>query len=120
MYNLTILFGPSGTPWAFLFKNKEAAYNAFNTTKAACIGCHPCDITDEYGQIAAFMAGDIHGVLIEDTELGNEARIIRGLEQAKGQARAAKRAQSDPELAQMMRGSGPSVITPFANGGFRQ
>jgi len=122
MYNLTIHFGPNAVAWSFLFKNEEKARSIFNNVvfaieKEGSIGGV---ITDDYGQSAVIAGGNIHGVLLEDTELGTEARILRGLDQARGQSRAQERAASDPELQQMLRNQGPSVITPFTNGGFRQ
>ena len=122
MYNLTIHFGPNAVAWSFLFKDEEKAgeaYNAWishkmsNAENGVLIG------SDDYGQTFAIPMDDIHGILLENTELGTEARILRGLDQARGQARATKRAMSDPEIKQMQRDQGPSVITPFANGGFR-
>jgi hypothetical protein len=126
MYNLTIHFGPNAVAWSFLFKDEDKAgviYNAYMDFRMSPIkndGIRTLIGIDDYGQTFAIPFDEIRGVLIENTELGTEARILRGLEQAKGQARATKRASSDPELQAAMRGQGPSVITPFANGGFRQ
>ena len=76
-------------------------------------------IEDDYGQIAIIPLREIHGALLEDSDQAQEVRIIRGLEQARGQARATARAKTDPELSRMMQqGQGPGVITPFINGGF--
>jgi hypothetical protein len=121
MYNLTIHFGPNAVAWSFLFKDENKAQSAF-TNVSSVMGPSQLttDFEDDYGQKVTIFGQAIHGVLLENTELGTEARILRGLEQAKGQARATKRASSDPELQAAMRGQGPSVITPFANGGFRQ
>jgi hypothetical protein len=121
MYNLTIHFGPSAVAWSFLFKNKERADSIFRNVMDAMdkkINLGGL-IADDYGQSAYLATEAISGVLLEDTELGTEARILRGLDQARGQARATKRASTDPELQAAMRGQGPSVITPFTNGGFR-
>lgn len=115
MYNLTIHFGPNAVAWSFLFKDKDRAILAITATKQRQT------IVDDYGQFAE-ITGEIHGILLEELETGEEARIIRGLTQARGQMRANKRAQSDPELQQLQRESqrGPGVITPFStNGGFR-
>jgi hypothetical protein len=128
MYNLTIHFGPNAVAWSFLYKDEDKAgviYNAYmdfrtSPDPAKCDGTCTLIGTDDYGQTFAIPFEEIRGMLLENTELGTEARILRGLEQAKGQARATKRASTDPELVQAMRGQGPSVITPFANGGFRQ
>jgi hypothetical protein len=127
MYNLTIHFGPNAVAWSFLYKDKDLAHKAYAYVSTTISGIGPSqtkhipvEIGDDYGQTATFSAGEISGVLIEAMDLGEEARIIRGLSQARGQARANKRASNDPELQAAMRGGGPSVLTPFANGGFRQ
>lgn len=114
MYNLTIHFGPNAVAWSFLFKDKDKAISAITAAK------NRQTIIDDYEQYAE-IAGEIHGILLEDLETGEEARIIRGLTQARGQMRANKRAQNDPEIQALQRESqrGPGVITPFTNGGFR-
>jgi hypothetical protein len=117
MYNLTIHFGPNAVAWSFLFKTKESIEKIRGELYVENV--YPLRVIDDYGQEAE-ISRPIHGWLIEDTEAGTEARILRGLDNARGQARANKRASTDPELQQLQRGQGPSVITPFANGGFRQ
>lgn len=121
MYSLSIHFGPSPVPAQLLFKNEENAgsiynnYVSFMTNNASggiLIG------SDDYGQTFAIAFKDIHAVILEDMDLGEESRIQRGLSQARGQANANKRAQSDPVIMAAQRGQGPSVLTPFGNGRF--
>ena len=119
MYNLTIHFGPNAVAWSFLFKTKDKADACFKLAADVALNGGVAAITDDYGQVS--LIRDVWGMLLEDTEQGTEARILRGLDHARGQARATKRAMTDPELLQAQREQrgGPSVITPFTNGGFR-
>lgn len=117
MYSLSIFFGPSPVPAQFLFKEKETAEriaSCIQTNKAKNDGTW---FKDDYGQEATICL-PIHAVILEDMDLGEESRIQRGLSQARGQANANKRAQSDPVLLAANRAQGPSVLTPFGNGGF--
>jgi hypothetical protein len=113
MYNLTIHFGPNATAWSFLFKDKEKAEAAIDEIRKHIVAEVGVRIEDDYGQ-QALVIYPIHGILLENMELGAEARIIRGLDNARGQARFNKRMSTDPELQQMQRG--PSVLTPFPSG----
>lgn len=123
MYSLSIFFGPSPVPAQFLFKEQEKAgviYNAYvnfltstsDSNNGLLIG------SDDYGQSFAIDFANIHAVILENMILGEESRIQRGLSQARGQANANKRAQSDPVIMAAQRGAGPSVLTPFGNGRF--
>lgn len=131
MYSLSIFFGPSPVPAQFLFKDKEKADIAFKLFSPD--GLHQLrmnspnitnvivNIADDYGQQGCFSAAIIHGVVLEDMEQGEESRIQRGLSQARGQAKANERANTDPILIRARtQGRGPSMITPFNNqgGGF--
>lgn len=128
MYSLSIFFGPSPMPAQFLFKDKEKADVVFKqfspdgVHQARMNNPHLTDVNmnvaDDYGQQGCFSASAIHAVIIEDMDLGEESRIQRGLSQARGQANANKRAQSDPVIMAAQRGAGPSVLTPFGRNGF--
>src|SRR5882762_6945509 len=78
MYNLTIHFGPNAVAWSFLFKEKNRAEHALS--RAMSPGEAFYILEDDYGQKAHINPKQIHGVLLEDTELGTEARILRGLD----------------------------------------
>lgn len=115
MYSLSIHFGPSPMPAQFLFKSRDKVDDAINL---ALTGAE-FSITDEFGQFGFFMKGSVHAVISEDLEAGEEARIQRGLSNARGQAKANERAKADPVLRQaMLQQQKPSMLTPFANGGF--
>lgn len=121
MYSLSIFFGPSPVPAQFLFKDEAKASIVYNAYVNFKVGSEINGIligTDDYGQSFAIDFEDIHAVILEDMDLGEESRIQRGLSQARGQANANKRAQSDPVIMAAQRGQGPSVLTPFGRNGF--
>ena len=108
MYNITVSFAPN--PWAFLFKDKDKATSAFAIANAAVIGGHPFEIKDDFGQEAAFTAGAATGVMLEDLDLVEEARILRSLANARGEVKARQRASTDPVIRSAQQG--PSVLQP--------
>jgi hypothetical protein len=118
MYSLTIHFGPNAVAWALLFKEEEKAgvvYNAYvgnmlNGAEAALlIG------VDDFGQSFAIPFNDIHGIMLEDLDLVEEARIQRSLANARGEVKARQRASTDPVIRQAQ--TGAPILTPM--GGFR-
>lgn len=118
MYSLSIFFGPSPVPAQFLFKDIEKAKTAYNTYvdfKASSAINGILIGADDYGQAFAIDFEDIHAVILEDMDLGEESRIQRGLSQARGQAKANERAKNDPMLRAMMNSQGPAILSP---GGF--
>lgn len=110
MYSLTIHFGPNAMVWSFLFKEKEKAESAY--------GCATSDgyltIYDDFGQSAHFKEGAIHGALLEDLDLVEEARIQRSLANARCEAKFHQRAATDATIRQGM--SRTPVLQPM--GGF--
>lgn len=115
MHSLSIFFGPSPVPAQFLFKDKEKVMAVITTFKNETT---LFEFNDDFGQWGFFKRPEVHGMTIEDMNLGEESRIQRGLSQARGQANANKRAMSDPVIMAAQRGQGPSVLTPFGNGRF--
>jgi hypothetical protein len=117
MYSLTIHFGPNAMVWSFLFKEKEAAEKArVHTVEGGVLHEEDFMIEDDFGQKASFHKETVHGVLLEDLDLVEEARILRSLANARGEVKARQRATSDPVIRAGMQGGGPSVITPRFNG----
>jgi hypothetical protein len=108
MYSLSINFGPAGTVWAFLFKEKDRAEHItadiMNHTGAT-------RITDDFGQSAFFEKNSISGFVLEDLDTVEEARIQRSLINARGEVKARQRAATDPVIRQAQN-AGPSVMTP--------
>lgn len=105
-------------PAQFLFKDKTKAEDSYLQAHSFTHESPGFQIIDDYGQSAAFIRKEVHAVILEDMDLGEESRIQRGLSQARGQANANKRALTDPVLQAAARGQGPSVLTPFRQNGF--
>lgn len=112
MYSLTIHFGPNAMVWSFLFKEKKDAMQVYNSLsdldRDASI-----KFADDFGQSASVDGSTIHGVMLEDLDLVEEARILRSLANARGEVKARQRASTDPTIRQGMAGNGPGVLTPF-------
>lgn len=113
MYSLTIHFGSNAMAWALLFKEEEKAGEAYNAymdfqigeaTKGMLIG------SDDFGQTYAIPMHEIRGILLEDLALVQEARILRSLDNARGEIKAKQRAMSDPVIRTAQQG--PGVIAP--------
>jgi hypothetical protein len=113
MYSLTIHFGPNAMCWAFLFKEKEVADRAKAVTSFQPDGATHFSIVDDFGQYAQFAFTSVHGVLLEDLDLVEEARIQRSLYNARGEVKARQRASTDAVIRTGMGNSGAGVLTPF-------
>src|SRR5258708_30787587 len=74
-------------------------------------------ISDDFGQAGTIYVESLHGFLIEDLDLLEEARIQRSLSNARGQAKYNERAKTDPVIRTMNRHQ-PSMLTPFSGGQF--
>ena len=116
MYSLTIHFGPNAMVWSFLFKDKEKADAARShaVENGVLEGPDNFMIEDDFGQQASFSAGAVHGVMLEDLTLVQEARIFRSLENARGEIKAKQRAATDPVIRSAQQG--PQVLQPRFNG----
>jgi hypothetical protein len=110
MYSLSIHFGPNAMVWAFMFKEKEKAAAALVLAKTALYEKCDCELEDDFGQSAVFDANEISGVMLEDLDLVEEARILRSLANARGEVKARQRASTDPVIRQAQQG--PAVMTP--------
>ncbi len=124
MHLLTIVFGPTPTPWALLFKTPEAADKTFidlevaKKTAIAVEGIAPTiSVADDFGQRATLDVKSIHGFMLEDMEQSKLAHIERGLHQARTQARANQMAQGDPVLKNAAMMQGPAMLSPMGNSG---
>jgi len=109
MYSLSIHFGPNAICWAFLFKDKKKAEAAFESILDG-----KTSITDDFGQTAKIIGMQIHGWMLEDLDLVEEARILRSLANARGEVKARTRAQTDPVIRAAS--NGPAVLQPRFNG----
>ena len=110
MYSLSIHFGPNAMVWAFMFREKEKAVTAFAGVDIAICEDNFFRVEDDFGQIAVFGAGAATGVMLEDLDLVEEARILRSLANARGEVKARQRASTDPVIRQAQQG--PSVLQP--------
>ncbi len=106
MYSLTIHFGPNAMVWSFLFKEKPN----FESLKSEMHSGACFNITDDFGQNGYFRCKEVHGMMLEDTELVMEARIFRSLDNARGEIKAKQRAATDPVIRSAQQG--PGVIAP--------
>lgn len=110
MYALTIAFGQPAVIWQLMFKTKEAADKAFETSALANDKNIVATIADDFGQIAQVRVADITGRMLEDMTESAQAHIARALHQQRMQAQAQKAAESDPQIRAAMRG--PAVLSP--------
>jgi hypothetical protein len=114
MYSLTIHFGPNAIQWQFLFKDHEDALAAYDKTFAET---ELVWIADSFGQRGMFRVASISGVLLEDINAMEEARIERSLADARASTKLQGRARTDPTIRAAQQGA--PVLTPMG-GGFRQ
>ncbi len=110
MFSLTIHFGPNAMVWAFLFKDKETATRCCENVLKFWDEVGGFNITDDFGQHGSFRSDSVHGVLLEDVDLVEEARIYRSLANARGEVKARQRAATDPVIRAAQ--NGPAVMTP--------
>jgi hypothetical protein len=106
MYSLTICFGPTGTTWAYLFKEEPKAgmlYNAWVEHKMHHAVGGTLIGADDFGQSFALPFDAIHGMMLEDLDQIVHARIERSLVDARAQMMFDKRAKTDPVIAQGIR-----------------
>ena len=118
MYSLTIHFGPNAMTWAFLFKEKDHAQEARIHAIDMITGGDTFYIEDDFGQQASFGSEVVHGVLLEDLDLVEAARIQRSLAEERCKVKLMNAARTDPVIGPAIRGGGAPVLTPL--GGFRQ
>lgn len=118
MHLLTIVFGPSPTPIAFLFKSPQLADKAYfdiETAKQSKAGS--VNIIDEFGQRGCFEVATVHGFVLEDMDQSKLAHIERGLHQMRTQAKAQQMAGSDPALRTAAMTQGPAILSPMPGNG---
>lgn len=115
MYSLTICFGPTGTTWAFMFKDKDRAYEFVATRSES----PSLVIEDDFGQTAMIIKADIHGTVLEDLDVVEHAHIERQLANARMQFKAQERAKTDPIIRQAMGAQQRApILQPMGNGRF--
>jgi len=119
MYSLTIHFGPNAIQWQFLFKEKEKAMQYHLDISKALGRDLPGQLIleDDFGQNTTIQLTGVHGILLEDINAMEEARIERSLADARASAKLQGRARTDPTIRAAQQGA--PVLTPMG-GGFRQ
>jgi hypothetical protein len=119
MYSLTICFGPTNTTWSFLFKTEDRARaNHQLIVDVVYPNNGTAAVTDDFGQ-SAVISG-VHGVLFEDLEQLEQARIERSLVDAHAQVKFNKRIETDPVMREARRQQQTAPILQPMGGGFRQ
>ncbi len=102
--------------WALLFKEEAKAGEAYNAyvdykmnraENGILIG------SDDFGQSFAIPFDEISGVLLENLELTDEAKILRSLANARNEVKARQRASTDSVIRAGMNNAGTGVLTPF-------
>lgn len=126
MHSLTIVFGPTGTSWRLLFKERGTATIAAERCQTALgnnsLAMKPADsaveLEDDFGQIASIPAAGIHGIMLEDLDQSKQAGIELGLHQARAQADMQNAAKADPKIMAHARAQnqGPGILGPNLNG----
>jgi hypothetical protein len=98
MFTVTVAFGPTNTPWTFVFNSREAAEVARATLMEAG------KIADDFGQNASFKDGDVHGATVEDVAKTGEANNARMLAMARIQAKYDNMVMNDtdPDLKKVI------------------
>jgi hypothetical protein len=114
MYSLTINFGPNGSAWALLFKTEEKAGEAYGAYMEAKMNGAERNVligSDDFGQAYAITVDEIHGVMLEDLDQTEAARIYRSLAEERLKIKFTEAAKNDPVLRHAMQ-QRPSVLTP--------
>lgn len=118
MFSLTIHFGPNAMVWALLFKEEAKAVSALRIANIAICEGSFFRLEDDFGQITIFGAGNATGVMLEDLEQTEAARIQRSLAEERCKVKLMEAAKTDPVIgAAIRRQQGAPVLTPM--GGFR-
>jgi hypothetical protein len=115
MFSLSISFGPTGTIWAFMFKDKERAEAAYYDARNFSDKSIGFTIEDDFGQDASFPRSGVNGSLLEDLDLIEAARIQRSLADERCKAKFLQAARSDSTIRAGM-GNQMPIMQPM--GGF--
>jgi hypothetical protein len=107
MFSLTIVFGPSGSAVALLFKDEERV-KAVLQPPGMAMGLPTAwfETEDDFGQSVRIKTDAIHGMCVEDLSKNGDAQAERMVCQARAQAKAQNIANSDPGLRLMQTAGG--------------
>lgn len=135
MHMITVSFGSSACP--LLFKTEEAAKKAWDMLMPSfqnigqpqastmeslrngvpTITAHHALITDDFGRQVYLTGLNFAGAILEDLDVSKEGQIEQALHNARAQAQAQQRAQSDPKLTAGRQG--PAILSPMGAGNGR-
>lgn len=116
MYSLSISFGPTGTVWAYLFKEEAKAaeaYNAYVEYKMDHAEGGMFIGSDDFGQCYAIPFAEIRGVMFESLEQIEQARIQRSLADERCKAKFIQAAKTDPTIRAAM-GNQMPIMQPMS------
>lgn len=118
MHSLTISFGPTAQMWRLLFKDSDPSAH-FQGLLHSAPPNGLLEITDDFGQRAAFKINDIHAWMVEDMQKSQLAYIEFSLHNARMQAKGQEMAESDQVLRATRARQGPGIISPMMGGNGR-
>ena len=101
------------TTWSLLFKDKEKADEVYKNLDIVTVSGDPVQVEDQFGQRFTFKGASIDGIMYDDMSVSQLAYIERALHQARTQAKAQTRANTDPEMRGANAMHGPAVLRPF-------
>ena len=123
MHMISVHFGPNQLVWALMYKDEKSAAAAEvliddfmsqqHLTQQIAAG-RMLSINDDYGQKARFVAGSIHGYLLEDLDLTQEATIKKAIHHEITKVKAQTRARNDATLKAAGLGQGLPSFDPMA------
>jgi hypothetical protein len=118
MFSVTIVFGPGPMVWTLMYKTIEMA----NAATASLENCTDPMIvlTDDFGQQAAIVVNQIHGVMFEDLEQSKLAHIERALHQARTKIKADELAMADPVMRAAAQRQQSPILQPMMPAGMPQ
>lgn len=126
MHSITIVFGPTGTSWRFLFKSAARAETTYSNIMA--ITAHPdvplrtdesrLGIVDDFGQRGIIPVDQFVGAMLEDLDQTKLAAIEMSVHNGRAQADAEQAMRADPKIMASARGrqGGPPILAPMGNG----
>lgn len=127
MHMLSIHFGPSQMVWMLAFKEEKSALEVEMKIVDFMSRQHLTQqiadnlmltVTDDFGQRAHLVAGQIHGMLLEDADYSQEAMIQRHIHSERTKVKAHQRVSNDPVLKAAGLGQRMPSFDPMVNGRF--
>ena len=119
MHLLTIVYGPTGTIWSFLFKTPQLADKTFTDLEIAKNSkAEIISVFDDFSHKAVLDVAGIHGFQLEDTTVSQLGDIERLMHHERTIARTKQQLSADPGIRAAMAAQGPAILSPMGNGRF--